>query len=259
MSAAYAHYRFASEVLPALDPAVRTQVSRFRGVFDTGAQGPDFFFYYNPLFPTVQRNLGTKFHSQTGTAFFASAVRRLKLNPSEVGTAYLYGVLAHYCLDREIHAYIHEKESEGCPFDHVEMESEFDRFLLTRDGKIPAHAQDLSRYVKLSRAECATVAELYPGAKARTVVVGVGNMRRLLKLFSSRNRKTAEMVMRLGGKTALQMLLPRTQAEGMEEIDRDMLAIYDHARTCYPVLAAQLTALKKTGAELGSEFDPVFG
>ena len=45
----------------------------------------------------------------------------------------------------------------------------------------------------------------------------------------------------------------------MEEIDRDMLAIYDHARTCYPVLAAQLTALKNTGAELGSEFDPTFG
>ena len=103
------------------------------------------------------------------------------------------------------------------------------------------------------------MAELYPGAKARTVVVGVVNMRRLLKLFSSRNRKTTEMVVRLGGKTALQMLLPRTQAEGMEEIDRDMLAIYDHARTCYPVLAAQLTALKNTGAELGSEFEPVFG
>lgn len=259
MSAAYTHYRFASEVFPTLPPEVRTRISHFRSVFDAGAQGPDFFFYYSPLIPTAQGNLGAKFHRQTGTAFFTSAVRRLKLTPSEVGTAYLYGVLAHYCLDREIHAYIHEKEAAACPFGHVEMESEFDRFLLTKDGKIPAHVQDLSRLVRLSRGECATVAELYPGARVRTVTVGFGNMRRLLKLFSSRNRKTTEALVSLGGKAARQMLIPRVQAEGMAEIDRDMLEIYDHARACYPVLAAQLTALKNAGTELGAEFEPVFG
>lgn len=258
MPAVYAHYRFASQTVEKLEPALRQKISRFRQVFDMGAQGPDFFFYHNPLFHTAQGDLGHKFHMQSGESFFTAAVRRLRLNPSEVGSVYLYGVLAHYCLDAAVHPYVHETEAAG-EISHVQMEAEFERFLLTMDGKIPAHAQDLSRYVKLSPGECVTVAGLYPGATARGVAQGVRNMQRILKFQSSRNRKTVETVMGFGGKTGRELLIPRTQTPGSEERDEGMLARYRQALEQYPNMASQLTAMWKTGTELGPEFQCAFG
>lgn len=258
MPAAYAHYRFGNQALERLEPALRQQVSRFRQVFDMGVQGPDFFFYYNPLFHTAAGSLGHEFHMQSGSVFFTAAVRRLRLNPSEVGTVYLYGVLAHYCLDSALHPYVNETDGTG-EISHVAMESEFDRFLLTKDGKIPAHAQDLSRFTKLSRGECVTVADLYPGAKPRAVLRGVRNMERILKLFASRNRKAAETIVGFAGKSARELLIPRTPAPGSEERDAALLSLYEEALERYPVLASQLTALRTAGTELGPEFAPAFG
>lgn len=258
MPAAYAHYRFGTQALELLDPALRQQISRFRQVYDMGVQGPDFFFYYNPLFHTAAGSLGHKFHMQSGKTFFSAAVRRLRLNPSEVGTVYLYGVLAHYCLDSVVHPFIHETEAAG-EVSHVAMESEFERFLLTKDGKIPAHAQDLSRFTKLSRGECVTVADLYPGATPRAVLQGVRNMERILKLFASRKRKVVETVVGLAGKRAREQLIPRTPALGSEERNEALLSLYDNALERYPILAAQLTALRTGGTDLGPEFEPAFG
>ena len=258
MPAAYAHYRFGTQALELLDSSLRQQISRFRQVYDMGVQGPDFFFYYNPLFHTAQGSLGHEFHMQSGERFFTAAVRRLRLNPSEVGTVYLYGVLAHYCLDSAAHPFIRETEKAG-EVSHVAMESEFERFLLTKDGKIPAHAQNLSRFTRLSRGECVTVADLYPGATPRAVLRGVRNMERILKLFASRNRKAVESVVGLAGKKAREMLTPRTPAPGSEERDAALLSLYDNALERYPILAAQLTALRTAGTELGPEFGPTFG
>lgn len=258
MPAAYAHYRFAAQALERLDPALRQQISRFRQVFDMGAQGPDFFFYYNPLFHTATGSLGNKFHAQSGKTFFTTAVRRLRLNPSQVGTVYLYGVLAHYCLDSAAHPFVYETEAAG-EVSHVGMESEFDRFLLTKDGKIPAHAQDLSRFTKLSRGECVTVADLYPGATPRGVLQGVRNMGRILKLFSSRRRKAVETLVGIAGKGARELLIPRTPAPGSEERDEALLSLYDSALERYPILASQLTQLRTAGTELGPEFASTFG
>lgn len=258
MPAAYAHYRFGAQALERMEPALRQQISRFRQVYDMGAQGPDFFFYYNPLFKTATGSMGHKFHMQTGETFFTTAVRRLRLNPSEVGTAYLYGVLAHYCLDSAAHPYVQQTAAAG-EVSHVAMESEFERFLLTKDGKIPAHAQDLSRFAKLSRGECVTVADLYPGVTPRAVLQGVRNMERILKLFASRKRKAVETVVGLAGKSAREMLVPRTPAPGSEERNEALLSLYDNALERYPILAAQLTALRTGGTDLGPEFEPAFG
>ena len=258
MPAAYAHYRFGTQALELLDSGLRQQISRFRQVYDMGVQGPDFFFYYNPLFHTAQGSLGHEFHMQSGDRFFTAAVRRLRMNPSEVGTVYLYGVLAHYCLDSAAHPFICETEKAG-EVSHVAMESEFERFLLTKDGKIPAHAQNLSRFTRLSRGECVTVADLYPGATPRAVLRGVRNMERILKLFASRNRKAVESVVGLAGKKARKMIIPRTPAPGSEERDAALLSLYDNALERYPILAAQLTALRTAGTELGPEFGPTFG
>ncbi len=258
MAAAYAHYRFAAQALQLLDSAAQKKIARFRHIYDAGAQGPDCFFYVSPLFPTAQSKLGRKFHAQSGKAFFTAAVRRLRLHPTEVGTVYLYGVLTHYCLDSCVHAYIAEKEKDGS-LSHAQMEAEFDRFLLTQDGKIPAHAQDLSQYIHLSRAECFCAAELYPGADPYAVLVGIRNMRHLLKLFSNRNRRATEFLVGLGGKSARQILIPRTATEGSDGLDADLLGCYEAALTRLQQLVPQFTAFQTNGSELGDDFCAIFG
>ena len=84
-------------------------------------------------------------------------------------------------------------------------------------------------------------------------------MERILKLFASRNRKAVESVVGLVGKSAREMLIPRTPAPGSEERDAALLSLYEKALERYPVLAAQLTALRTAGTELGPEFKPTFG
>ena len=98
MPASYAHYRFGKQVLPTLPADVRQCIQRFRRLYDMGLQGPDFFFYYNPVMKTAVGGLGEHFHSQTGQVFFDHAC---KAASSEAARAYLYGLLCHYCLDSE--------------------------------------------------------------------------------------------------------------------------------------------------------------
>jgi len=257
MPSSYAHYRFGIKALEKMDPAVRRKVQQFRNVYDTGLHGPDLFFYYNPLIRTSTGALGSKFHAQTGDAFFSAAVRRLRLNPSEVGKVYLYGVLGHYCLDSAIHPLV-EATAQEEKIGHVEMETEFDRFLLTKDGKLPPHVQDFSGHMRLSRGECVTVSAFYPGSTPSDILRSVKNMARFTRLFASRNRKTTEMLVSLAGKSAKQMLMTRNPNPNCDYLDEPMMALYDQALERYPIMEAQLTALITSGTPLGEEFSLTF-
>ena len=65
--------------------------------------------------------------------------------------------------------------------------------------------------------------------------------------------------MGLAGKRAREQLIPRTPAPGSEERNEALLSLYDNALERYPILAAQLTALRTGGTDLGPEFEPAFG
>lgn len=258
MPSSYAHYRFGVKALEKMDPAVRRKVQQFRNVYDTGLHGPDIFFYYNPLIHTSTGALGAKIHAQTGESYFTAAARRLRLSPSEVGTVYLYGVLGHYCLDSALHPLVEATAREG-KIGHGEMETEFDRFLLTKDRKLPPHVQDFSGHMRLSRGECVTVSGFYPGASPSDVLRSVKNMARITHLLAARNRKTTEMLLGIAGKHAKQMLMPRNPNPNCEFLDEPMMALYDQALERYPAMEAQLTALLASGAPLGEEFSLIFG
>ena len=112
MPSGYAHYRFGTAFLPELPGDVRRTVQRFRGLYDMGLHGPDIFFYSGPLLKTNAGFLGIKFHEQTGRAFFSRVCRMTRMEKSEAGLSYLYGLLCHYCLDSVIHPFVAEKVAE---------------------------------------------------------------------------------------------------------------------------------------------------
>lgn len=132
MPAFYAHQRFGYDVLGQLPEAFQTQLEKERDLFTIGLQGPDPFFYFRPLTKNVVKSLGSKLHNLSGRQFFG------KLLPyNEREKAYLAGVLCHFMLDSTCHGYVWEKTAEG-PASHEEIESDFERYLLDRDGKEPA-------------------------------------------------------------------------------------------------------------------------
>ena len=226
MPASYAHYRFGKLLLPAVPPDTRQCIQRFRRMFDVGLQGPDFFFYYNPLMKTAVGSLGGHYHSQTGREFFAHACAAAT---TEAGRAYLYGLLGHYCLDSGCHPFVNKMTDSG-QARHIALESEFDRYLLEQDGESSPSTFDMSRYLKLTRGELA-----------------------------GKNRKLRVCLFRHLHPGLLDSLIPETPVDAYARMDSELLARFNRCQKQYLNMLAQLEAFRRDETPLGEEFEPTFG
>lgn len=261
MPSAYAHYRFGAQLLKRMPPDFCRTAQRFRQLYDVGLHGPDIFFYYSPLMKTSAGSLGSKLHHQSGIEFFTRACKRLRLEPSEGGYAYLYGLLSHYCLDSVCHPFVNARAAEG-KMGHVELETEFDRYLLVQDRKTPPSTQDISRHMKLTRGECATAASFYPAATASAISRSVRNMAlatRCLTMPQGLPRNVMEKGLhKFGGKYA-QFLMSDDPNPICAPLNGKLEALYNTALERYPRLWEQLTAHLAHNAPLGTDFAPEFG
>ena len=259
MPSGYAHYRFGTALLPTLPGDVRRTIQRFRNLFDVGLHGPDFFYYYSPLLKSNAGFLGIRFHEQTGREFFTRVCRMLRMEKSEAGIAYLYGLLCHYCLDSVCHPFVVRQAAQAT---HVEIETEFDRFLLETDGKIPPCSQDISRHLTLTPGECETVARFYPPANARNIRDSLGCMAffvRLLATGDGPRRKLLELTLGLSGKELKGMLMTTKPNPTCHALDGQLLALYEQAAEQFPEMLTQLQAHMAYSAPFEEEFALPFG
>jgi len=260
MPSSYAHYRFGATALEDIPADIRRPILRYRQLFDIGVHGPDLFFYQNPLGKSTGTTYARKLHRQTGRDFFTRVCKRLRLEPSEAGSAYLYGVLAHYCLDSVCHGFVDacvEAEQVG----HVELETEFDRFLLVTDGKLPPHTQDCSKHMKLSKADCAVAADFYAPTPAATVQQCVRNMAISTKLLSVSDgpvRKALEKALLLTGGSLPEFLMTEEENPRCAHLNSQLLALYEEAMALFPIMGEQIYAHTTYGAPLGEEFNRTF-
>lgn len=254
MPAFYAHYRLGKQALPMFPAEVRQSVQRFRRLFDMGLQGPDFFYYHNPFFPSEAKDLGDKFHSQTGQEFFTRVCAQAD---SEAARVYLYGLLGHYCLDSVSHPFIVRMVKEG-KAGHSRLESEFDRYLLEQDGKLPVYTQDFSKRIKLTRGECVTVAGFFPPVRPGGVYSAVGAMATYTRFLNQKNRAKVEKLLGLVKKSLRDHLIPEEPVEAYDRMDSELLARFNRALKDYPLLLQQLTAHLQSGEPLGEDFAPTF-
>ena len=142
---------------------------------------------------------------------------------------------------------------------HTELETEFDRHLLTKDGKVPAHRQNLGRKTRLTWGECVTVSGFYPPATAYTVRQGVGIMSLVCRALTMKNRKLLQAMFRLGGEYASQMVMYTRPNHRCAQLIGPLEQLYDEALARYAVMASQLSRCLENGDPLGSEFAPTFG
>lgn len=261
MPALYAHHRFGKLVLPGLPADVRGAIMRNRSLFDAGLQGPDFLFYYKPTGENPVNSLATSLHQQTGRDFFTAICRMLPQNPQEPELAYLYGLLAHYCLDSLCHPYIQSHFPEGTP-GHSAMESEFERFLLLRDGCKRPHTYPRSRLMKVSKADSALICKFYPPATGSQIREAAAGMRHVTSLITCGNpihRTAALQILRLFGKERKGLLVPPKSDPTQEARNQQLLELFRRAQIRYPVLLEQLRDHLSFREPLGPEFDPTFG
>lgn len=255
MPASYAHYRFGKQLLPELPADIRQNIQRFRRMYDMGLHGPDIFFYYNPFVKNSVFQLGKTYHCQSGQEFFT---RACVAADSEAGLAYLYGLLAHYCLDSLCHPYVH-KTVEAGEARHVAMEAEFERYLLQRDGELPLDGQRFAKHVKLTRGECMTVSRFYPPATGANVSIAVRFMAFSLRFLNGKNRVRTEKILSRLPQSIQDQLIPEDTQPGCAMMNSELLARYNRAVKLYPQLLGQLRHHMKTGEPLGEDFTAVFG
>lgn len=255
MPASYAHYRFGREILPLLPEDARQCIRRFRRMYDMGLQGPDIFFFYNPLMKTAVGELSGKFHRMTGAEFFPAACAQAN---TEAAQAYLYGLLAHYCLDSVSHPFVRQMVEKG-ETTHTLLESEFDRYLMAMDGIDDPAGYDLSPKLKLTRGECMTVAAFYPGSTGGNVSLSVKNMALMHRSGASKNRARTERWLKRLKPSLLEGLIPTEPPEGYTRMDSGLLVRFNQAMKQYGAMLHQLRAHMDAGEVLGEAFQADFG
>lgn len=255
MPAHYAHYRFGRAVLAGMPPEVRQEVQRFRRMFDMGLHGPDIFFYADPLPGSTARALGKTFHRQSGREFFTRACAAAD---SEAGRAYLYGLLAHYCLDSSCHPFVNKMADTG-EAGHVALESEFDRYLMVMDGITAPHSHNITGHMKLTRGECMTVARFYPPATGAQVSRSVHFMNFGIRFLAGGDPEKREAFLRRLHPSLPDHMIPDRAVTAFARMDSELLARFNRCVKQYPELLSQLLAHKRTGDPLGQEFAPEFG
>ena len=260
MPSYYAHYRFGTAVLATLPADTRRSIQRFRRLYDVGLHGPDLFYYYNPFSKNGTGILGIKYHEQTGKSFFTRVCRTIRMERSEAASAYLYGVLCHYVLDSVMHPCILQAASET-GVSHARLESEFDRYLLELDDKLPADGQRLAGHLKLTEGECDTVARFYPPATSKAVKGALDSTVWAVKLIAmpeGPGRKLLEAGLKLAGKPLEDMLLRSKPDPRCARLNEPMMEHYLLAMQQFPEYLRQLQAHMTYSAALEEEYTPPF-
>jgi hypothetical protein len=141
MPALYAHLRFGEEVAKLLPAPYAQHIQSYPEAFALGTQGPDILFYHQPMKKNEIRSRGTFLHTFSGNALFREQAKKLEQGETAEETlakngafaAYLCGLLCHFTLDVYCHPYIDEHSTEAVS--HGKIESEFDKYILRKDGK----------------------------------------------------------------------------------------------------------------------------
>lgn len=201
MPSTYAHYRLGKETLQLLNGEVKKIIEENQELYQIGLHGPDILFYYRPLGVNTINRLGHTLHRESGKAFFRRGEDVIKKQEgSEKHLAYLYGVLCHFALDASCHGYIAAK-IKASGISHAEIETEFDRSLMIKDGLDPI-SQSLTGHIVPSMENAEVISAFYEGisaAEMKKVLESFVFYHKILLAPSKLKRNLIFTLLRLGG------------------------------------------------------------
>ena len=182
MPALYAHLRFGEETAKLLPAELLSLTEKYPEAFALGTQGPDILFYHHPMKKNEIKKYGTQLHAKTAFEVFLKAGEHRTDEPSAYN-AYLCGFLCHFTLDLFCHPYIDQTMNDKVT--HGKIESEFDKYLLRKDGK-PIRGYNTATPIA-DRNGTKEAAALLLSVPQENIAVAIKTMRKINGWFSKKS------------------------------------------------------------------------
>lgn len=258
MPAAYTHYRFGKEVYRSLPVSVRKEIIQALPLYKIGLQGPDILFFYRPLFKNKISSTGFQMHTVSAEHFFDGAAQMVK-NRKQL--SYLLGFVCHFVLDSTCHGFI-EEYIQSTGIGHSEIEMEFDRMLMIKDGQDPTSCQ-IAKQIQASEENAEVIQGFFPMIPTKKIDKALRSMRfytRLLTPTSSLKRKVLFGGMWLTGnyeKLHGMVINPKGNIACVESCIR-LTELYEEAiQTAVDLICDYMKTIKE-GKELHQRFHRTF-
>ena len=257
MPTTYAHWRFGDKCIRMLPNDLQNIILNNRAIFDYGVHGPDIFFYYNCLKHNEVNRYGSAMHDIPYKDTLAQIKENFKKTENkDMALSYLLGFTCHFTLDSYCHGFI-EKVDETMPYSHGKIESQFDRYLLIKDGFNPVTKSVTDMF--------------HPDKKMAKVISGLFNKfdediiyktlkdqklyLNLLKDNSDIKRFFLTTAMDIAKVPSFKdLLITRENVEELKPINIRLNKYFDMALKHYPVLADSLIGYLSDKNELNTYF-----
>lgn len=261
MPTTYAHYRFGDLCIKELPIDLQSIVNNNRDIFNYGVHGPDIFFYFNCLKPNEVNAYGSSLHDLP----FKDLLAIFKENYSncsnvEEAMSYLLGFTAHFALDSYCHSFI-QKVDESTKYSHGKIESQFDRYLLIKDGFDPVK-KSVNNLFKPTKSMAKTISQLFNKFDEKTVYKTLKDQKfylSLLKDDSNFKRFILTKAMDTFKKPAFKdLLITKEQVKELDSVNLRLDKLFDMALRHYPILANSLNGYLYNLNNLNIYFDNNF-
>lgn len=266
MPATYAHYRFGCDILKQLPERFHLSDKRNNQLFMIGLHGPDILFYYHPFHKNPVSTHGFELHGRVASSFFARALGVInsfeKPVEREAAISYIYGVICHYALDKSCHPYVYELTDKEL-FSHSEIESEFDRILLTEDGFEPV-GRTLTNHITPSVLAARIITKFYPVTDSKIILHTLKSFvffNNMLSAPDGFRRKFVLFALRLSGHYTYlsKMMIGLTPNPKLNESNLALRKLYDDAIPVAIKLINELESNLNGSLPLNREYDHTFG
>lgn len=201
MPALYAHNRFGADVFQQLEEELKPILKKYYTQFRIGMQGPDIFFFYHPMSRNRVSKHGGNMHKESAAVFFERAVKVIeKKGRNSREYAYILGFICHFALDSECHPYI-ERMVEQTKIGHMEIEGEFDKYLLREDGK-DALAFPIAKYIPKDDMTVEVIYHFFPEISRKEIKEALGTyklVKRILTVPNKMRQRVINLILRLAG------------------------------------------------------------
>ncbi len=265
MPTTHAHKTFGDLLLTAYPAQLRQRITPHLKLFYIGLHGPDVLMYYNALTKHPVNRLGRAVHKQPARAFFTHGTQVLHgtaADARDAALAYLLGFLGHFALDSVCHSYVERKiQVSGCS--HTQIEMEFDRHLLVRQGIDPVKAH-LVGHIHPGRAAARVIAPFFPQLTARQVSVALRSMvvcLELLRAPGKGKRWLISQAFRLTGNTQGMggLVMSAVPAPACADSNLRLQKLMEKALPLCLRLTQNYLEHLQSGAPLAPWFDRTFG
>ena len=258
MPTTYAHYSFGDKCIKTMPTEYKAIVEKYRDLFDIGVHGPDFFFY-DLKEPDVTA-YGYDMHYNPARPFFERCRIVYKTHKEkEAILAYALGFLTHFALDSSCHSYVYAKQ-EASNLSHSKVESEFDRYLLEKDGK-KTNKINRGKLIKPSRDSSKIISYFFPHDE-ETIYRSIKNTSMFVSILSPRTKLVKNILIKitrkLGKDDYADMIMDDKEYEPCKDSNLRLEKLMNNALEMYPKLLDSFIGYLKEEKELIDYFDKTF-